>query len=175
MIAEALHQEPVIEMMRHEHLQEVLAIEQVCFSTPWSLQTFQSDLCHPATEYRVARIGGRVIGYAGLWLIIDEAHITNLAVHPEFRGRKIGEWLLHKSMERAHQSGMIRGLLEVRVSNIPAQRLYEKYGFQVVSVRKNYYSDNKEDALIMWAEGVNKPEYGQRLQALRSVLMSRKI
>lgn len=172
MIAEVLGQVPVIELMRHEHLESVLAIERACFSTPWSLDAYLGELRHPATEYRIARVENRIVGYAGLWLIIDEAHITTMAVHPDFRGRKIGEWLLHKQMERAHETGMVRGILEVRAGNIPAQRLYEKYGFKVISVRKNYYSDDKEDAFIMWAEGVHKPEYGHRLHMLREALLN---
>jgi ribosomal-protein-alanine N-acetyltransferase len=95
-------------------------------------------------------VNGQVAGYCGFWLILDEAHITNIAVHPEFRGKGYGKRLLQYVMERARRLGALKMTLEVRVSNHVAQSLYEKMGFVRSGVRKGYYTDNKEDALIMW-------------------------
>ncbi|MBC7325732.1 MAG: ribosomal protein S18-alanine N-acetyltransferase, partial [Moorella sp. (in: Bacteria)] len=100
--------------------------------------------------YYIAQAGGQVVGYAGMWIILDEAHITNVAVHPHYRGRRLGELLLRVLMQEALHLGADRMTLEVRVSNRPAQRLYERLGFTRAGVRKGYYNDNREDAIIMW-------------------------
>ena len=100
--------------------------------------------------YIVLEQEDQIIGYCGAWLIIDEAHITNIAILPEFRGQKLGEALLNKMIERSREKGIERMTLEVRKSNTVAQSLYKKLGFQNGAVRKNYYSDNQEDAIVMW-------------------------
>ena len=102
--------------------------------------------------YLVAEIAGQIVGYAGMWLIIDEGHITNVAVHPNFRRRHIGEAIVSVLLAEAQAEGITRQTLEVRVSNFAAQRLYEKFGFQACGIRKGYYEDNHEDAIIMWRE-----------------------
>lgn len=165
------NEETLIVPMRIEHLPDVLAIERLSFKTPWSYESFLNDVKNPGTDYRIAKVGERLVGYAGLWLVVDEAHITNIAVHPDFRGRKIGEKLLLCLLEVAHTRGMARALLEARVGNTPALHLYQKYGFKEITRRRNYYQEDQEDAIVMWADGVNTPEYGERLARLKVQLL----
>lgn len=132
-------------------LDGVLWVEQSSFRTPWTRTMFEDEFKNPEmARYLIAQCGGHVVGYMGFWLIQKEAHITNLAVHPAFRRRKIGERLLFACMRQARRLGAERATLEVRASNDAAKKLYEKYGFQLVALRKKYYNDNNEDAWIMW-------------------------
>lgn len=144
---------PVIETMRVEDVEEVLEIERASFVTPWSRLAFLSELLeNERAIYLVAREGGRVVGYVGMWRILDEGHITNLAVHPEVRQQGIGRQLLETLCNLALARGLRRLTLEVRVSNHVAQRLYQSFGFLTAGVRPGYYQDNREDALIMWCD-----------------------
>ncbi|NLW07403.1 MAG: ribosomal protein S18-alanine N-acetyltransferase [Clostridia bacterium] len=134
-----------------EDLDGVLAIEQVSFPTPWSRNSYLNEIYNNEfAYYYVARAADKVIGYAGLWLIFDEAHVTTVAVAPDYRGRRLGELLLKVLMQEAAYLGADRMTLEVRVSNHAARRLYERLGFVSAGIRKGYYNDNKEDAIIMW-------------------------
>lgn len=134
-------------------LEEVLEVEHTSFLSPWSKRAFFSELTENLyADYVVARIDDQVVGYAGMWLILDEAHITNIAVHKDYRGQGIGERLLQEIFVRARARGARRMTLEVRVSNMVARHLYEKMGFVPRGVRKGYYADTKEDAIIMWKE-----------------------
>lgn len=140
-----------IRPMKVEDIDEVLNIEKLCFSTPWSREAFKAEVeGNHCARYVVAELDGRVIGYGGMWIILDEAHITNLAVHPDYRGRGVGEALMKGLINTASRLKVDGMTLEVRVSNHIAQNLYKKLGFVSVGVRKAYYSDNGEDALIMW-------------------------
>jgi len=140
-----------IREMRLEDLDGVLWVEQSSFRTPWTRTMFEDEFKNPdMAHYLIARCKDHVVGYMGFWKITKEAHITNLAVHPAFQRRKIGERLLFAAMRRARRLGIERATLEVRASNEPAKKLYEKYGFQLVALRKKYYTDNNEDAWIMW-------------------------
>lgn len=114
-----------------------------------------------------------IIGFAGLWLMVDEAHITTIAMHPDFRQRGLGEFLLVSLIDTAYEIGARWVTLEVRVSNGVAQSLYRKYGFHQAGVRHRYYSDNQEDALIMWTDEINSPAYKQKFQELKSVLQEK--
>ena len=114
-----------------------------------------------------------IIGFAGLWLMVDEAHITTIAVHPDYRGRGLGELELMSLIDIAYQIGAKWVTLEVRVSNYVAQSLYRKYGFREAGMRRRYYSDNQEDALIMWTEEISSPDYKARFQALKAALLQR--
>ncbi|MBC7335045.1 MAG: ribosomal protein S18-alanine N-acetyltransferase [Clostridia bacterium] len=137
--------------MQASHLDQVLQIERVSFPTPWSRQAFLSELYHnDFAHYYVCLLDGRVVGYAGMWVILDEAHVTNVAVHPQYRGQQIGQRLLAYLLGEAAGRGAARITLEVRPSNQPAQHLYQKLGFKPVGVRKGYYTDTHEDAIIMW-------------------------
>lgn len=129
----------------------LIEIEKLSFTTPWSEETFHHELTDNAlAHYTVADYGGRVIGYCGVWLIVDEAHVTNIAVHPHFRGQKIGEGLLTYVMAMAQLQGAGKMTLEVRPSNKAALNLYKKLGFIHTGIRPRYYQDNHEDAWIMW-------------------------
>jgi [ribosomal protein S18]-alanine N-acetyltransferase len=114
-----------------------------------------------------------IIGFAGLWLMVDEAHITTIAVHPDYRGKGLGELELVSLIDIAAQIGAKWVTLEVRVSNYVAQNLYRKYGFREAGMRHRYYSDNQEDALIMWTEELSSPAYKERFQHLKSALLRR--
>ncbi|GIV04985.1 MAG: ribosomal-protein-alanine acetyltransferase [Fimbriimonadales bacterium] len=154
-----------IERMTEAHLPEVMRIEREVFMPGWSEEAFRNDLRNPAALYLILRLNSTIVAYAGMWIVIDEAHITNVAVKPEYRGRKFAQRLIHRLLSIARERGCVKAFLEVRVSNTPAQKLYEKFGFRPVAVRAKYY-DNFEDALIMWLEGLDTPEYGQRLQTI---------
>jgi ribosomal-protein-alanine N-acetyltransferase len=112
-------------------------------------------------------------GYAGLWLMVDEAHVTTIGVHPAHRGHGAGELLFLGLADIAQEMRAVRLSLEVRVSNLPAQALYRKYGLEIAGVRRRYYSDNGEDAYIMWSEPISSPEYKNRIARLRAQLATR--
>lgn len=151
-----------IRPMRLEHLGAVLDIEPVAFgSHHWSHQSFVNELNNSMGHYFVAMPSGtnKLIGYTGFWLIGEEAHITTLAVHPDNRRQHIGERLLIHDIIHAKKVGANWITLEVRVSNESAQQLYYKYGFKSLGVRRNYYQDNDEDALVLWTENIRTPEF----------------
>lgn len=149
------------ESMRLEHIDQVVEIEKKSFPTPWPRQTFEFEILYnELAEYVVAVDGGRVVGYGGMWMVLDEAHVTNVAVHPLFRGRHIGRALMLELIRRAVARGARRMTLEVRPSNTVARNLYRSLGFVEKGIRKRYYQDNKEDAIIMWLEQL-PPDGGQ--------------
>src|SRR5690242_19776482 len=114
-----------------------------------------------------------IIGFAGLWLMVDEAHVTTIAMHPNHRRRGLGELMLASLIDIAYTIGAKWVTLEVRVSNYTAQNLYHKYGFREAGLRHRYYSDNQEDALIMWTDEINSPAYKQKFQELKDALMQK--
>ncbi|HEY8486587.1 MAG TPA: ribosomal protein S18-alanine N-acetyltransferase, partial [Limnochordales bacterium] len=145
--------EVVIDPMRVRDLNDVMAIERLSFTSPWSRTAFLSELLeNDRAHYLVARVHGRTVGYVGIWIVADEGHITNVAVHPDYRSRGVGRRLLHAITELAIRKGARRLTLEVRRSNLRAQSLYQSLGFQSVGVRRGYYRDNNEDAIIMWRD-----------------------
>ncbi|MEK5034428.1 ribosomal protein S18-alanine N-acetyltransferase [Paenibacillus sp. FSL R7-0302] len=152
--------ELVFRLMRLEDVPAILVIEREAFTMPWTEEAFRNELTHNHfAKYMVMELAGHIIGYAGMWAIVDEAHVTNIALLEAYRGRKWGERLLDELMKTAAYLGMQSITLEVRVSNEVAQNLYRKKGFKPAGTRKGYYSDNREDALIMWAD---LPEYGEQ-------------
>ncbi|GGD22806.1 alanine acetyltransferase [Pontibacillus chungwhensis BH030062] len=143
----------IVRQMTEEDIDRVLQLEEACFATPWTRDAFEHELQdNPYAVYYVLEFEGVLVGYCGLWVIIDEAHITNIAILPEYRGMKLGQALFEVVMEKARLVGAIQLSLEVRVSNIVAQRLYRKYGLVPGGIRKNYYTDNQEDAVVMWVK-----------------------
>lgn len=129
----------------------IFEIEHLCFPDPWSKDSLRYELGeNPRAFYIVAELDGQVVGYAGLWWIEDEGHITNVAVRPGYRSRKIASGIIDVMIDFTTKKGIRHHTLEVRCSNDPAIGLYEKYGFAVEGVRKGYYLNNGEDALIMW-------------------------
>ena len=141
----------VFRYMREEDIDQVLAVEHASFTTPWSREAFYNELHNNKfAVYIVLEEENQIIGYCGTWVVIDEAHVTNVAIMPGYRGKKLGEALMTKLMSVARELGARSMTLEVRVTNHVAQSLYRKLGFQNGGIRKNYYSDNHEDALVMW-------------------------
>jgi ribosomal-protein-alanine N-acetyltransferase len=141
----------VFRFMREEDIDQVLEIEHSSFATPWSREAFYNELnMNKFAVYIVLEVDQKVVGYCGVWVVIDEAHVTNIAILPEYRGRKFGEALMQNLFDVARTMGAKSMTLEVRVTNYVAQALYRKFGFQKGGLRKNYYTDNQEDALVMW-------------------------
>ncbi|MBB6671051.1 ribosomal protein S18-alanine N-acetyltransferase [Cohnella nanjingensis] len=143
----------VFRAMTLDDIGTIVAIEQESFTAPWTAEVFHNELMQNLfAKYMVMERDGAVLGYGGMWLIVDEAHVTNIAVREAYRGQGLGERLLREMMKTAHWLGARRMTLEVRVTNERAQRLYRKLGFSPSGLRPGYYSDNQEDALIMWAD-----------------------
>lgn len=128
-------------------------VERQCFTVPWSRGIFLNELTRNDNAYYVvAQLGDEIVGYAGVWIILDEGHVTNIAVHPKYQRRGIGRQLMETITAYAAARGAVRMTLEVRVSNLVAQELYKKIGYRICGVRKGYYQDTKEDAYIMWKD-----------------------
>jgi len=139
--------------MLKSDLDTVMDIENKCFSVPWTREALLLEIDkNRFARYLVAELDGIVMGYGGMWMIMDEAHITNIAVHPDHRGKGYGNFIVEGLIATAKKDGIIRLTLEVRRSNVVAQNLYKKYGFIFCGVRPGYYQDNQEDAIIMWKE-----------------------
>ena len=161
----------LIEPMRLEDLPAIHLIELASFSTPWPENAYRSELLtNRLASYLVVRAADRIVAYGGMWLMVDEAHITTFAVHPDWRRQRIGERLLLAFMDLARDRHAREATLEVRLSNLAARRLYEKYGFRPVGVRPRYYSDNNEDALIMTTESFGEATLDLRIERLRAAL-----
>jgi ribosomal-protein-alanine N-acetyltransferase len=157
-----------LEPMTVQDIPRVLEIERASFRTPWPTDAYAHELKeNRLAAYLVARAEDRIVGYAGMWVILDEAHITTIAVDPAFRGQHIGERLLIGLIEAALERGARWMTLEVRKSNHTAQNLYRKYGFREIGTRKGYYSDNREDAIVMWTGNLRERDFQERLRALR--------
>lgn len=156
-------EQPVLRRMTIEDITKIMEIEHEAFTLPWTEEAFRNELTmNHFARYLVIELDGVIVGYAGMWTIMDEAHVTNIAIREASRGRRLGQTLLLQLMEWAVELGMVRMTLEVRVTNEPAQNLYRKLGFTDAGVRKGYYSDNNEDALIMWCELPQQGEHGNK-------------
>jgi [ribosomal protein S18]-alanine N-acetyltransferase len=132
-------------------IDKIYEIESKSFAIPWSKEAFYNELTkNRFALYTLIEHGQEIAGYCGAWIIVDEAHITNIALLPEYRGMGLGEALMRKVMETSRNMGARTMTLEVRVSNDKAQSLYRKLCFQEGAIRKRYYTDNMEDALVMW-------------------------
>lgn len=132
-------------------IDQVVDVEKAAFYSPWSEDIFYQEIVdNQFAHYFIVEIDEIIVGYAGLWVIIDDAQITNIAITPGYRGHKLGEKLFGFTMKQAIRLGSKRLSLEVRVSNIIAQRMYRKFGLVPGGLRKNYYIDNQEDAIVMW-------------------------
>jgi ribosomal-protein-alanine N-acetyltransferase len=183
-----------IDPMQVSDLRYVMAIERVAFSSPWPASAYRYDLTqndlstylvlrlrHSLTDSDGPELRGPwawrrpppVLGYGGFWMIVDESHVSTLAVHPDWRGRGLGEMLLVALIEASVLRGAAEVTLEVRVSNVVAQNLYLKYGFVQVGRRKGYYHDNHEDALIMTTPRLDEAHFATRVQELGASLHKR--
>lgn len=148
--------------MLPEDAGEVELVERACFHIPWSRESFWQEAANEQTAYVLALAGERVVGYGGEWIVAGEAQITNVAVHPDFRGRGIGRGLMRELVERALARGATAMTLEVRPSNAAALALYAGFGLRSVGRRKGYYLDNGEDALILWNTKLKETADGLR-------------
>jgi ribosomal-protein-alanine N-acetyltransferase len=157
--------------MRVTDLPAVHAIERASFDSPWPPDAYRSELeTNRLAQYLVVRAGDDIAAYGGMWLMVDEAHVITFAVHPAWRRQRIGERLLLSMLDLAFDAGAREATLEVRLSNLPARRLYEKFGFRPVGLRPRYYSDNNEDALIMTTDQLRDPPMRDRLARLREAI-----
>lgn len=165
--------------MEKSELDEVLKIEEQAYGEHhWSKDSFYGELSNDLAHYYCAYDQNKnLLGYAGSWRIIEEAHITTIAVRPELKRKKIGEALLTKILKDCYDNGIKYITLEVRVSNTPAISLYEKYGFKSLGTRKGYYQNNNEDALIMWTENIFwdkfKLQYQEKVDKLKDYISIR--
>ena len=135
--------------MTAEDVPEIAALEKRCFTLPWSEKSFRDEMANKLAIYHVAKDNGACVGYAGFWNVSGEGDVTNVAVLPEYRRRGVGSSLVAEMVKTAENLNLELLTLEVRKSNVAAQRLYEKFGFEILGERKRYYSDNGEDAYIM--------------------------
>jgi [ribosomal protein S18]-alanine N-acetyltransferase len=157
--------------MRRRQLRSVMRIEEECYPRPWSATLFLSELAQRASRrYVVATIGPLVVGYSGLMLVGQEGHVTTLTVDPSWHRRGIGTLLLLDLARAAVGLGAKDLTLEVRMSNTPAQALYRRFGFAPAGVRRNYYAETGEDAIVMWAHDVASEAYSRRLAAIEERL-----
>lgn len=142
-------------LMDTSHINGVYELSKACFSIPWSLDSISYEIENPLAKYVIAQdlSTNEVVGFAGVWIVAGEGDITNIAVHPSYRKQGIASQLLSKLLEICKDNNCNDITLEVRVSNTPAQNLYTKFGFVNEGIRKKYYSDNGEDAIIMWKRG----------------------
>ena len=149
----------------------VLEIERLSFQSAWPPNAFTNELRdNKLAYYVVGRLDGRIVAYGGIWVILEDSHLTTIAVHPDVRRQRLGEEILVHLLDIAIDRGASWITLEVRETNDSAQRLYRKYGFTVVSTRRGYYSDNDESALVMWAGNLRGTLYCNRLAALKAAL-----
>ncbi len=161
----------VITPMRRRHLRGVLRIEQQVYARPWSMGLFMSELGHRTNRvYVVARVGTTVVGSAGLMLVLDDGHITTIAVDPAWQRHKIGMRMLLTLSDAAIERGAKNLTLEVRITNRAAQELYRRFGFVPAGIRKGYYVETNEDALVMWANDVDTTEHRERLEGLAATI-----
>jgi [ribosomal protein S18]-alanine N-acetyltransferase len=154
--------------LRRRDIPAVVRIERLTSTNPWSADLFRGELTLPeaSRQYRVARLGRQLVGYGGLMFVVDEAHVTTLSVHPDHQRRGIGARLLLDLVRDARERGVRALTLEVRAGNEAAKALYARFGFVPAGVRKGYYAEVGEDALVMWAHDVDGEDYAARLDAI---------
>lgn len=160
----------VLRAMQREDLPRVMVVERECFPTPWSESAYLTEIANRSAYYVVACVDSEIAGYAGMWIITDEAHITTLGVAKPARGHGIGEQLLVALLDEARRRGARRATLEVRRGNSIAQNLYRKYGFSSAAIRRAYYTDNGEDAVVMWVDDLYSNVFIQRYDELKQSL-----
>lgn len=156
--------------MTIDDVEFVAELDKICFPTPWSKSAYITETHNPAGFYIVAREDDKIVGFAGEWLVMDEAHITTIGVDPQYRRRKIGEHMLICLLDEAIKRGARRVSLEVRRYNNAAQTLYKKYMFEYAAIRKGYYSNNNEDAIVMWINDMQSPEFKELFDKNRKAL-----
>ena len=139
-----------IQLMKEKDVDEVLHISNLSLKDSWSRESLLKEVTNPLAKYFLVKDDENILGFAGVWIIFDEGHITNVAIHPDYRGNGLGKYLMNSLIEGCISQNCNSITLEVWESNLPALKLYDKLGFKVAGKRKRYYSDNGEDAIIMW-------------------------
>ncbi|WFD10007.1 ribosomal protein S18-alanine N-acetyltransferase [Tepidibacter hydrothermalis] len=142
----------VIRNLQEKDIDDLVEIEELCFKTPWTKHSLQKELKNKLARYKVIEKDSKIVAYAGIWFVVDEGHITNVAVHPDHRGLGHGNQIIEALIDECAKSNIISMTLEVRKSNDTAIKLYKKYGFKLSGIRPGYYTDTQEDALIMWKD-----------------------
>jgi ribosomal-protein-alanine N-acetyltransferase len=151
--------------MQAGDLDTVQRIERASFTTPWPAYAYRQEIeTNRLAHYIVARAGDEIVGFAGMWMMVDQAHITTFAVDPKWRRNGIGSQMVRALLEIARPLGARQATLEVRLSNLAARQLYEKFGFRPVGIRPRYYSDNGEDALIMTTDDLDSEDMRKRME-----------
>ncbi|MCI0556619.1 MAG: ribosomal protein S18-alanine N-acetyltransferase [Anaerolineae bacterium] len=146
----------IIRKMTMDDIEQVIAIDRVSFSLPWPERSFRFELTdNPASRCWVAEVDGKLVGLIVAWLIVDEVHVATLATHPDFRRQGIAKKLLSHALRDLSNEGAQSSFLEVRASNVAAQEMYRKFGYEESGVRPRYYKDNDEDALLMTLESLD--------------------
>lgn len=143
-----------VERMNSFNILGVKEISDLSFSSPWSLLSMEKELINKNAIYIVIKLGSKVVAFGGMWIIFDEGHITNIAVHPDFRRNNFGDIVIENLITIAKDKNMAALTLEVRSSNIAAINLYKKHNFSVEGIRKNYYQNPREDGYIMWNHNI---------------------
>lgn len=158
-----------IEPMRYDDIGTVQQIEREIFLSPWPRNAYASELSqNRQASYLVLRNNGVIVGYAGIWRMVHEAHVTTIGVRASDQHRGYGTALFAALVQRAYEMGARWITLEVRASNLPAMRLYERFLFSVIGRRRGYYTDNGEDAVIMWSDSIQAPAFKRRFQEILS-------
>ena len=164
-MARVLDRMTALRPMTFDDLDQVVALEARTYGQPWTAKVFRDELTAPSRTYIVAEADGRIVGYAGMMVVGDDAHVNTVAVDPDVRGAALGTRLMLHLIEAGLAAEARNLTLEVRTSNSAAQALYRKFGMAPVGVRKNYYRN--EDALIMWAHDIDSDDYSERIEAIR--------
>lgn len=154
----------VLHAIAPEHLDAVLTLDRLCFGQLWSLDAYQRELDSPNSELLGLFLGEELVGFGCYWAIVEEAHLTILAIHPQYQNQGLGQFLLCALLDSARQRGLERATLEVNASNHSALRLYQKFGFLTAGRRRNYYQETGEDALVLWLNGLKSPQFPEQLQ-----------
>ncbi|MEA5581609.1 ribosomal protein S18-alanine N-acetyltransferase [Nodularia harveyana UHCC-0300] len=165
-----------LQSLTSDHLSAILELDQACFGGLWTLEGYQRELDSPNSELLglLSPVhGSELRGMGCFWAILEEAHITILAVHPQYHRQGWGQYLLYSLLGKASDRGLERATLEVRASNVAAISLYQKFGFQIAGRRKRYYQDNGEDALLLWLSDLQSPEFAVTLETWHTILSDR--
>ncbi len=157
----------VIEKMAKRHIEAVRAIDRLCYSAPWSAATWRYELSETTRHHVVARVDDMIVGHAGLLFVLDEVHVTTVAVHPDRQGTGIATRLVSDLLAVALGFGSVSATLEVRATARRTQRLYARFGFQPAGMRRRYYTNPVDDALVMWLHDLQSDEVGRRLSAVQ--------
>jgi ribosomal-protein-alanine N-acetyltransferase len=165
-----------IKSLTSENLSAILELDQACFGGLWTMEGYQRELDSPNSEFLglfSPLVPAKLLGMGCFWGILDEAHITILAVHPQYHRQGLGQLLLYSLLETARDHGLERATLEVRASNVVAMSLYQKFGFKIAGRRKRYYQDNGEDALVLWLSELQCPQFTKTLKNWQTAVSDR--